>query len=244
VERRPAPGRTRRHTGLWEAATLGLLDRVEALIVAEPGLTPEELTGNFWGACHGGQHATAEYLLAHGADLNWIGWDGLTPLDAAERSDAIALATWLRARGARSARTSTAASRPGAGLADTPFIVYRRWTMNILDVAVPLEQSTAREYASWFKALADGTRVQLVSLLARAGRPMSVGEIVAAVPVGQSTVSAHLKVLAQVGFVLVEQRGTARFYRINEACVACFPSAADVVMGRSAPAKPDPPTKR
>jgi uncharacterized protein len=92
------------HTGLWEAATLGLLDRVEALISAEPGLTPEELTGNFWGACHGGQQPTAEYLLAHGADLNWIGWDGLTPLDAAERSDATDLATWLRARGARSAK--------------------------------------------------------------------------------------------------------------------------------------------
>src|ERR1051325_9737413 len=61
-------------------------------------------------------------------------------------------------------------------------IVYRRLTMEIVDVIVPLERATAAEYASWFKALADGTRVQLVSLLARAGRPMRVGEIVAAVP--------------------------------------------------------------
>jgi DNA-binding transcriptional ArsR family regulator len=115
--------------------------------------------------------------------------------------------------------------------------------MNRQDVATPLDRATAAEYGSWFKALADGTRVQLVSLLARAGRPMSVGEIVAAVAVGQSTVSAHLKVLAEVRFVLAEQRGTARFYRINDECVACFPTAADVVMGRSAPAKPDPPTE-
>ena len=114
--------------------------------------------------------------------------------------------------------------------------------MNMPDVATPLDRATAAEYGSWFKALADGTRVQIVSLLARAGRPMSVGEIVAAVAVGQSTVSAHLKVLAEVRFVLAEQRGTARFYRINDECVACFPTAADVVMGRSAPAKPDPPT--
>jgi ankyrin repeat protein len=92
------------HTGLWEAATLGLLDRVEAILTAEPDLTPEKITGDFWGACHGGQHATAEYLLAHGADLNWIGWDDLTPLDAAERSGATDLAQWLRARGARSAQ--------------------------------------------------------------------------------------------------------------------------------------------
>lgn len=103
----------------------------------------------------------------------------------------------------------------------------------------PLERTVAVEYASWFKALADATRVQLVSLLARRGRPMSVGEIVEAVDVGQSTVSAHLKVLAEVGFVLVERRGTAAYYRVNDACVECFPSAADVVMGRPVPARPE-----
>jgi DNA-binding transcriptional ArsR family regulator len=66
----------------------------------------------------------------------------------------------------------------------------------------------------------------------------SVGEIVDAVEVGQSTVSAHLKILADVGFVLVERRGTSGYYRINDACVDCFPSAADVVMGRPVPAQP------
>ncbi|MGP4028152.1 ArsR/SmtB family transcription factor [Actinomadura sp. 3N407] len=102
----------------------------------------------------------------------------------------------------------------------------------------PLGRSAAAEYASWFKALADPTRVQIVSLLARQGRPMNVGEIVEAVDVGQSTVSAHLKVLAEVRFVLADSRGTARYYRINDACVGCFPSAADVVMGRPAPQAP------
>jgi DNA-binding transcriptional ArsR family regulator len=102
----------------------------------------------------------------------------------------------------------------------------------------PLDRSTATEYASWFKALADPTRVQIVSLLARRGEPMSVGEIVDAVDVGQSTVSAHLKVLAEVRFVLAERRGTAAYYRINDVCVDCFPTAADLVMGRPAPATP------
>ena len=58
---------------------------------------------------------------------------------------------------------------------------------------------------------------------------MTVGQIVAAVRVGQSMVSAHLKRLAEVGFVLVEHCGTASLYRINDACVECFPTAADVV---------------
>jgi DNA-binding transcriptional ArsR family regulator len=108
------------------------------------------------------------------------------------------------------------------------FIVYRRLTMDV----EPLERAAAEEYAAWFAALADGTRVQIVSLLARSGEPMTVGQIVAAVPVGQSTVSAHLRRLAEVGFVLAEHRGTASWYRINQACVECFPTAADLVMGR------------
>jgi len=106
-----------------------------------------------------------------------------------------------------------------------------------MKIVQPLDRPTAQEYASWFKALADGTRVQIVSLLARNGDPMNVASIVAAVQVGQSTVSAHLKVLADVGFVLVDHRGTASYYRINDTCVDCFPSAADVVMGRPVPAQ-------
>lgn len=104
--------------------------------------------------------------------------------------------------------------------------------------AEPLDRAKAETYASWFRALADGTRVQVVSLLARAGEPMTVKQIVAAVPVGQSTVSAHLKRLAEVGFVIAEDRGTSRLYRVNDACVDCFPTAADLVMGRPSPAQP------
>jgi DNA-binding transcriptional ArsR family regulator len=101
-----------------------------------------------------------------------------------------------------------------------------------MNSVIPLDRESAEEYASWFAALSDGTRVQIVSLLARSGGPMTVGQVVASVRVGQSTVSAHLKRLAEVGFVQVEHRGTASLYRINQACVACFPTAADVVMGR------------
>lgn len=99
-----------------------------------------------------------------------------------------------------------------------------------------LDRATATGYASWFRALADPSRVQIVEYLARHGRPISVGDLTAAVGLAQSTVSQHLKILTDVRFVLVEPVGTARHYRINQRCVACFPSAADVVMGRPAPA--------
>jgi DNA-binding transcriptional ArsR family regulator len=98
-----------------------------------------------------------------------------------------------------------------------------------------LDRQSAEMYATWFKALSDPTRVQLVTLLARARTPMTVGQIVDLSGFGQSTVSHHLKTLAEVRFVLCKQQGTQRWYQINEACVQCFPSAADVVMGASAP---------
>lgn len=101
-----------------------------------------------------------------------------------------------------------------------------------------LDRTVAERYASWFRALADPSRVQIVEYLARQGRPMSVGEIVAAVGLAQSTVSQHLKILAEVRFVLSEPVGNARHYRINDNCVSCFPSAADIVMGRPAPISP------
>ena len=98
-----------------------------------------------------------------------------------------------------------------------------------------LDRTAAQGYASWFRALADPTRVQLVELLARIRRPMSVGEIVAEMGLAQSTISQHLKILADVRFVLVDPVGNARHYRINDACIDCFPSAADLVMGKPAP---------
>ncbi len=102
----------------------------------------------------------------------------------------------------------------------------------------PLDREIADTYAAWFRALADGTRVQIVSLLARRREPMTVREIVAALPVGQSTVSAHLKQLAAVGFLIAEDRGTSRLYRINDNCVECFPTAADLIMGKPSPVPP------
>jgi uncharacterized protein len=91
-------------TTLVDAATLGLADRVEEYFARATPPTPDEVTRAFWGACHGGRQQVAEYLLDHGADLNWIPpWENLAPLDAATREHAHELVQWLRARGAKSA---------------------------------------------------------------------------------------------------------------------------------------------
>jgi uncharacterized protein len=88
---------------LWQAAAMGMMARVEEELDATAA-SPQEITNAFWCACHGGRRETAEYLLDRGADRDWVGYDELTPLDAARRSGASELVEWLRGRGARSAK--------------------------------------------------------------------------------------------------------------------------------------------
>jgi hypothetical protein len=87
----------------FEAAVMGLTDQLEGELAAAPGPGADEITHALWGACHGGRQEAAARLLERGADINWIGWDDLTALDVAERSDASELVEWLRERGGRSA---------------------------------------------------------------------------------------------------------------------------------------------
>lgn len=89
-------------TTLSQAAALGLLDRVQQML-AEGRPPAETLTGAFWHACRAGEGEVARLLLQHGAELDWVGWDGLTPLDAAQKNNHAELAAWLLDRGAKSA---------------------------------------------------------------------------------------------------------------------------------------------
>jgi ankyrin repeat protein len=92
-------------TTLNDAATLGLMERLEAYFAAAAPPAPEEINRAFWGACHGGQSVAAAYLLARGADLNWLPpLEKLTPLDAAQRQQTDDLVAWLRIQGAQSAQ--------------------------------------------------------------------------------------------------------------------------------------------
>jgi DNA-binding transcriptional ArsR family regulator len=95
-----------------------------------------------------------------------------------------------------------------------------------------VDRTEAETWASWFRALGDPSRILILNLLATADRPLSLGEIVDRLDLAQSTVSHHLKILAEVGFVLVDREATSSWWRVNDRCLSCFPSAAEVVMGR------------
>jgi DNA-binding transcriptional ArsR family regulator len=62
-------------------------------------------------------------------------------------------------------------------------------------------------------ALAEPTRRQVLEEL-RVG-PRSVGELTDAVPVSQSAVSQHLRVLREAGLVKERRDGTRRLYRVD-----------------------------
>ena len=96
-----------------------------------------------------------------------------------------------------------------------------------------LPQASADEYASWFRCLSDGTRVRILSLVAAADRPLRVGEIVDAIGKSQSTISRHLKLLADEGFVLTEPDGVRTLVSVNESCMTALPQAAAAIMAQS-----------
>jgi uncharacterized protein len=90
---------------LWHAAALGIMSVVDEHFAGPVTPAPDAVNDAFWQACHGGQRQAAEYLLAHGADLNWVlQWTNQTPLDIAESQDGNDLAEWLREQGAKSAK--------------------------------------------------------------------------------------------------------------------------------------------
>jgi ArsR family transcriptional regulator len=87
----------------------------------------------------------------------------------------------------------------------------------------PLDASAAADLASYFKALADPTRVAIVSRLASAPE-LCVCDLTAVFELGQPTISHHLKVLKDAGLVESTRRGTWAYYRL-------VPEALDALRG-------------
>jgi ankyrin repeat protein len=87
---------------LIDLAALGMTAEVLAGLDGPEPPSSDEVNAAFWSACHGSQLATAQVLLDHGADLDWLpGWERATPLDIAARVDAREVVEWLEGLGAR-----------------------------------------------------------------------------------------------------------------------------------------------
>ena len=83
------------------------------------------------------------------------------------------------------------------------------------------EQATA--LAHGLKALADPTRLRLISIVAASeGQEACVCDLTDPVGLSQPTVSHHLKILVDAGFLTRTKRGTWSYYRL-------VPGALDAV---------------
>lgn len=84
-------------------------------------------------------------------------------------------------------------------------------------LAIPLGEAAAAPLADGFAALADPVRLRLVSLLATTPDGAAcVCNLIAPLGKSQSTVSHHLKVLADAGIVRGDKQGRMTSYRLVE----------------------------
>lgn len=79
----------------------------------------------------------------------------------------------------------------------------------------PLTQTEAEQLAAAFRAIADPTRLRLISLLASSpGGEACVCDLVAPLGLSQPTVSHHLKLLFEAGLLTRDKRGLWVYYRL------------------------------
>ena len=79
----------------------------------------------------------------------------------------------------------------------------------------PLTQPQADDLAKSLKAIADPARLRLISIIAASeGQEACVCDLTEPLDIGQPTVSHHLKVLADAGFVTRSKRGSWAYYKL------------------------------
>ncbi len=83
-----------------------------------------------------------------------------------------------------------------------------------------------RNLTKVFKALSDANRIRILKMLEV--RPLCVCEITDILELAMSTVSKHLSVLREAGFIVDEKAGKWVYYRLN-------PSGTDTYAGRLMP---------
>lgn len=88
-------------------------------------------------------------------------------------------------------------------------------------VKEPMGAEDAERMAATLKALADPTRLRLLSIVASsADQEACVCDLTEPVGLSQPTVSHHLKVLTEAGFLTRSKRGTWAYYRLRPEALA------------------------
>lgn len=80
---------------------------------------------------------------------------------------------------------------------------------------VPMSVSQAEDLARSLKAIADPSRLRIISIVASApGNEACACDLTGPIGLSQPTVSHHLKILTDAGFLTREKRGSWAYYRL------------------------------
>ena len=89
-------------------------------------------------------------------------------------------------------------------------------------VRSPVGAAEARRIAEDLSLLAHPVRLQLLAVLGRHGGRVCVGDLEAAVPVKQPTVSHHLRLLREAGLIEGERDGVWAYYYVDRDALAAL----------------------
>ena len=96
-----------------------------------------------------------------------------------------------------------------------------------------IDAERADELARKLKALADPTRLRLVSIVAASdGEEACVCDLIEPVGLSQPTVSHHLKILMEAGFLSRSKRGTWAYYKLVPGALGQLSQLLDVTASR------------
>jgi ArsR family transcriptional regulator, arsenate/arsenite/antimonite-responsive transcriptional repressor len=96
-----------------------------------------------------------------------------------------------------------------------------------------IDPTRADDLAKKLKALADPTRLRLVSIVAASeGDGACVCDLIEPVGLSQPTVSHHLKILMEAGFLTRSKRGTWAYYKLVPGALGELSQLLDVTVSR------------
>jgi ArsR family transcriptional regulator len=88
----------------------------------------------------------------------------------------------------------------------------------------PLPGASRDDALLMFKALADGTRLDVFRLIAAQTEPLCACDIVDRFDVSQPTIAHHLKTLREAGLITSTKRGIWAYYAVNPRRMAVLQS--------------------
>lgn len=98
----------------------------------------------------------------------------------------------------------------------------------------PLPAGESERLVGALKALADPTRLEILRLVAAQAGPVCVCDIVDRFDLAQPTISHHLKVLREAGWLAVSKVGIWAFYELDPAGPAVLDGVAALLRGSPA----------